>query len=362
MSPVFRFAPHRVGWVDIAKGICILFVVMMHSTLGVEAAMGATGFLHGLTAFAKPFRMPDFFLLSGLFLGLTIERPWRLYFDRKVVHFVYFYVLWLTIQFGFKAPFTAMEQGGAVALQGYLMAFVEPFGTLWFIYILPLFFLLTRALRTLPKAWVFAWAAWLSVLPVATGWLLIDEFAARYVYFFAGYACAPLIFQAAAWVDRNRRAGLVFLALWAVVNAALVFLPLTPGLQAFAERPSELPFVGLGLGFAGALAIVSAAALLNGRTGLVARFFRHAGEHSIVVYLAFFLPMALTRTLLVSLAPGLGAGLISLLVTLAAVAGPLILYRLIGATGYGRFLFARPAWAITASRDAAAKTAPAPVA
>ena len=31
-------APPRVDWVDYAKGICIVFVVMMHSTLGVEAA------------------------------------------------------------------------------------------------------------------------------------------------------------------------------------------------------------------------------------------------------------------------------------------------------------------------------------
>ena len=26
----------RVDWVDYAKGFCIIFVVMMHSTLGVE--------------------------------------------------------------------------------------------------------------------------------------------------------------------------------------------------------------------------------------------------------------------------------------------------------------------------------------
>ena len=28
----------RVDWVDYAKGICIVMVVMMHSTLGVELA------------------------------------------------------------------------------------------------------------------------------------------------------------------------------------------------------------------------------------------------------------------------------------------------------------------------------------
>ena len=81
----------------------------MHSVLGVEAAVGQTGFMHLLVAFAKPFRMPDFFLISGLFLSVVIDRDWRTYLDRKVVHFAYFYVLWVTIQFGFKAPVFAAE-------------------------------------------------------------------------------------------------------------------------------------------------------------------------------------------------------------------------------------------------------------
>ena len=84
-------------------------VVMMHSVLGVEAAAGQTGFMHAFVMFAKPFRMPDFFLISGLFLAVVIDRDWRTYLDRKVVHFAYFYVLWVTIQFGFKAPGFAAE-------------------------------------------------------------------------------------------------------------------------------------------------------------------------------------------------------------------------------------------------------------
>jgi uncharacterized membrane protein YcfT len=83
----------RVDWVDYAEGFCIVFVVMMHSTLGVGAATGQTGWLHHVVAFALPFRMPDFFMISGLFLALVIDRDWRTYLDRKVVHFAYFYLL-----------------------------------------------------------------------------------------------------------------------------------------------------------------------------------------------------------------------------------------------------------------------------
>ena len=59
----------RVDWVDYAKGICIIMVVMMHSTLGVEKAAGREGWMHAFVDVRSPFRMPDFFLISGLFLA-----------------------------------------------------------------------------------------------------------------------------------------------------------------------------------------------------------------------------------------------------------------------------------------------------
>jgi hypothetical protein len=38
-------APVRIDWVDYAKGICIVMVVVMHSVLGVELAAGQIGFM-----------------------------------------------------------------------------------------------------------------------------------------------------------------------------------------------------------------------------------------------------------------------------------------------------------------------------
>src|SRR6266850_7867529 len=152
----------RIDWVDYAKGICIVMVVMMHSVLGVEAAAGQTGFMHWLVMFAKPFRMPDFFLISGLFLSVVIARDWRTYLDRKVLHFVYFYLLWVTIQFGFKAPGFAAEAGWRHVGYLYLESFIEPFGTLWFIYLLPIFFVVIKLTRGLPPALIWGVAGLLE--------------------------------------------------------------------------------------------------------------------------------------------------------------------------------------------------------
>ena len=62
----------RVAWVDYAKGWSIVLVVVMHSALGVGFAVGENSCLHAVVAFAKPFRMPDFFLVAGLFAGRSM--------------------------------------------------------------------------------------------------------------------------------------------------------------------------------------------------------------------------------------------------------------------------------------------------
>src|SRR5256885_10113159 len=161
----------RVDWVDYAKGFCIVMVVMMHSTLGVEAAAGNTSWMHYAVAFAKPFRMPDFFLISGLFLARVIDRDWRTYLDRKVVHFAYFYLLWVTIQFAFKAPLFVHEHGALGTIWLYVESFWEPFSTLWFIYLLPIFFVVTKLARTLrvPAAAIWLAGAALEIAHIHTG-------------------------------------------------------------------------------------------------------------------------------------------------------------------------------------------------
>ena len=323
--------PTRVAWVDYAKGICIVLVVMMHSTLGAEAAAGETSWMGAFVAFASPFRIPAFFLISGLFLFRVIDRDWRTYLDRKVLHFAYFYVLWVAIQFVFKAPGLAAEIGWAGVAHSYVLSFVDPFGVLWFIYLLPVFFVVTKLTHEAPRIAVWLAAASLQVADVHTGWLVVDEFCARFVYFYSGYALAPYVLSFAEYALANRLASGAFLGAWAVFEAVMVF-----------GGYADLPLAGLGLGLLGALAIVTASALLS--THDFARPLRYAGGNSIVIYLAFFLPMAATRVALLKFAPGLDLGIVALIITAAGVLTPLALHRLVNGTVLS-VLFERPSWA-----------------
>ena len=320
---------HRVDWVDYAKGICIVLVVLMHSTLGVEKAMGETGTLHIFIQWAQPFRMPDFFLISGLFLARRIDVPWRDYLDKKVVHFLYFYLLWMTIQFLFKGYGIWQEQGAFGLGREYALAFLEPFGTLWFIYLLPIFFVVTKLAHRVPPLLVFVFAAALEMAPIHTGWIMIDEFAARFVFFFAGYWLAGHVFRFA-----NHMAGLSTAAL---LSALLIWG--FAHTEAFRFNLVTGPGLGLFFGFIGTAAVVSAGVLLS--RFRISEAIRYLGENSIVVYLSFFVFMATARAIAIRVAPGLGPDVISLAVTLAGLVGPVLLFwvsRKLGAD----FLFRRP--------------------
>ncbi len=320
----------RIDWVDYAKGFCIILVVMMHSTLGVEAAFDEKGWMHAFVEFAKPFRMPDFFLISGLFLARAIDRSWRGYLDKKVIHFAYFYILWLTIQILLKY---APGAGSPVdILQYFLSALVQPFGTMWFIYLLPIFFVLVKLARRVPVGIIIVLAAVLEMAPIETGWVVIDEFAGRFIYFFLGYRFAKHIFAVAGWAQQHVALSLAGLSVWALVNGGAVSMGI-----------SELPGVGLGLGLIGAAAVVVVSALLA-KISLMSPL-RYAGQNSIVIYLAFFLPMAVTRIFFVKTGFIADTGTIALIVTAMGVLCPLILHWLLKRWGIGMFLFERPGWA-----------------
>ncbi|WP_374625704.1 acyltransferase family protein, partial [Devosia sp.] len=103
----------RLDWVDAAKGLSIILVVMMHSAYGVGEDLADTGILHYIIGWATPFRMPEFFLISGLFLSQVIARPWRLFADRRIVHYLYFYALWAVLQIAFKVGLGTGDLGTA---------------------------------------------------------------------------------------------------------------------------------------------------------------------------------------------------------------------------------------------------------
>lgn len=282
-------------------------------------------------AFARPFRMPDFFLLSGLFLGRVIDRPWRGYLDRKVMHYLYFFVLWTVILFIARAGSGFAGDDLEAVARSLLQMLVEPFAMLWFIEMLAIFFVVTRLTRRVPVWLMLPLAAALQIIGIESDWSPLRHFAERYVYFYAGYALAPALFALAAGARAHRRLTLLALAAWAVVNGTLV--------QWGVHEARGLALV---LGFAGASAVIAVGSLLSELKSM--NWLRYLGQHSMVVYLGFYLPMSAANFWIATHRWSIEPGITAVVVVVASIACAVLLERFTRMNA-GRYLFVRPTWA-----------------
>ena len=220
------------------------------------------------------------------------------------------------------------ENGASEVARLYLVSLIDPFGTLWFIYLLPIFFVFIKLTRSVPRPVIWLFAAALEISHLETGWMVPDEFAARFVYCYTGYVLAPYIFAVAAEVQTTPLKGIAVLLAWGLANGYMVF-----------AGYAQWPFISLALGLIGAAAVVRFSALLS--LMRLCDPLRYCGEHSIVIYLAFFLPMAATRTLLLKTGIVTDIGSVSVIVTAAGVLGSLCIYWALRNGRLG-FLYERP--------------------
>jgi uncharacterized membrane protein YcfT len=146
----------RLLWPDVAKGVCIVLVVLWHvimkqylqigwkSSTPLPGAWGAAGEL------LLPLRMPLFFAISGFFAARAVNRPWRVVARSRVAKFFYLYVLWLsvhTVVLSFFPGF-ATEHAGSV-LEFVAQLTITP-TNLWYLFALAVYFVLAKLSRRLP--------------------------------------------------------------------------------------------------------------------------------------------------------------------------------------------------------------------
>lgn len=84
----------RIKWVDYAKGISMMLVVLHHA---ISRDVDSVFYSEGLILFndtLKLFRMPLFFFLSGLFIYRSLQLDLRSFFQKRIKNLLFVYTLW----------------------------------------------------------------------------------------------------------------------------------------------------------------------------------------------------------------------------------------------------------------------------
>ncbi|MEU8386019.1 acyltransferase family protein, partial [Streptosporangium sp. NPDC048865] len=164
--------PGRAVWADVAKGVCILLVVLWHVVVkhylridwGVPPIPGIWG---ALTEQLLPLRMPLFFTISGVFAAGAVTRPWRVVRRSKVGRFLYLYAVWLLIHTAILALVPSFDTARAEGVADLLAQLTVTPSNLWYLYALAVYFALAKATRRLPVTLVLGGALVLSAVASA---------------------------------------------------------------------------------------------------------------------------------------------------------------------------------------------------
>src|SRR5437868_12279972 len=97
-TPILR--KKRLEWVDYLRGIAIVLVVYRHALLGIErSSIEVPQFLKDANMIFYSFRMPLFFILSGLFISRSLaKRPLNQLIGIKFEKLLYPYLVWTFLQ------------------------------------------------------------------------------------------------------------------------------------------------------------------------------------------------------------------------------------------------------------------------
>jgi threonine dehydratase len=212
-TPAVTPAPNRQTWPDVAKGICIVLVVLWHvvtkhyQRVDWDTSIPWSAMWGTLGEQLLPLRMPLFFTISGLFAVGAVTRPWPVLIRTRVARFSYLYALWLLIHTAVMWSTPTFDTARARSAGELLSQLTISPTNLWYLFALALYFAVARATRRVPTAWLLTAALALSAVAAADLLPVVSNRGQVYqnlVFFLAGLRLRPVIETYASTASARR--------------------------------------------------------------------------------------------------------------------------------------------------------------
>ena len=254
-APALPSGGSRLRWVDAARGVCVVLVVLFHVGLLTYEPFADTiwgpaerGWF-AVSGLVGALRMPLLLAISGMLASRRIQQGWgRPGAAVRAASTYYLYVVWLLIHsaiFAVVGGYDLQDQIGVGP--AFLLELALPVRTfLWYIFALTLYVVVFTTIRRVPATIVLPVLFVLGVvllaldLPDGLQWVKLGFNA---VWFGVGVYGAPLLGRLG---DRRRIRDIPLFGVVAVVLVALNALNLAQPLDALIQQTSGLAFIALG--------------------------------------------------------------------------------------------------------------------
>jgi surface polysaccharide O-acyltransferase-like enzyme len=170
-------ADDRVRWIDAAKGIAVLSVVVMHALHWCRAAGAPTpGVEFAVALLCVP--LPVFFLVSGILVQRALATTGLRGAVRVLLPFLWLYVIWQPLIVAYRVVGdVGVELHDGVDWRGELARLAatpfRPNGELWYLWALAIHILFIALTRRIPNRWILPPAFLLFALWFGCGQQLV---------------------------------------------------------------------------------------------------------------------------------------------------------------------------------------------
>ncbi|GAA4106154.1 acyltransferase family protein [Enteractinococcus coprophilus] len=269
---------NRLDWVDTAKAISIILVVVVHIRDQFEQFSLQSAQLDFFTEVSANLRMPMFFAVAGLFASKWLTKSWRELAQGKLALLVWVFLIWQPVVLAYRLLNHWVLEGPSwqFVVEQVLRLGASPLrpnGELWFLWTLALFFVLARLTAKFhAKAQVLAAAAisfiWMSLVEPALPEFVFDAIGSgwhgifRYYFLFIGFALFSKHIRAAVSRLKWHTSALLF-CVWLGEALIAAYYAIPPGVSLFIL--SLLGVVG-GIGLANLLGKLALLRYLGGQT------------------------------------------------------------------------------------------------
>jgi fucose 4-O-acetylase-like acetyltransferase len=331
----------RHAWVDYARGICIILVCYRHTYEGLTnaAVLQADHYplLKYLNVFFFSFRMPLFFIVSGIFIGMSLQRKGVMEYIKDRFRFIFYpFLIWGVLQITLQLLFPDYVNAEREPID-YLNLIIAPRKIEQFWYLNALFNVgvLYAILKIKAKfnAWhqlalglvLYTISAACTIKEINIGFL--GDVFFFYPFFALGDALSHLVISSATNKKpfiASRKMFLLWLPVFFATQYYFTTINLRHGNDYYIQhfQPALYAIVAL----TGCIFVVNVSYLLQQFN--VARFLRVIGYHSLYIYIMHLMIISAFRAFYLKVLHGQSLPLFMTSGVLLGIVIPIVFYNL----------------------------------
>ena len=325
----------RLEWVNYAKGIAIILVVYRHILIGIErSGISVETWLKNANEIVYSFRMPLFFVLSGIFVAKSIaKRSDSIFVKTKFNTIFYPYIIWGLIQITIQVLLSNYTNANRSAID-YLYLLIHPraIDQLWYLYALfntsILFFLFYQKFKFNKVLLTISGIVLYGLSVFVKEYSLIHDICYYFIFFVVGHLLSDFLLN---------RDNYKFLNTWKP------FLILTPFF--WLSQWYWLNHQEMNIFFFGMIALLGTAYVFSLSFMLAklnyAKFLNVSGKHSLYIYLMHLLVVSAVRIVMVKVLKVEEPFIILIVGWLLGVVIPILAYNVMKKT-FLKYLFVPP--------------------